>query len=102
VYRVKLVFTPARRGADYQVRLDGTEVAAAWKKTVRESRKAYIPAKLDPVFLAAPVNCALTAQEDDSSLVWGRDEWKQDLPTGRLQDHLAGGPFPFSSRMRKG
>ena len=60
------MFTPAPRGADYQVMLDGTEVGAAWKKTVRASRKAHLSAKLDQVFLAAPINSALTAQEDDS------------------------------------
>jgi len=74
-HRAKLTFTPAEKGADYKVTLDGIEVAAAWKKTGRESGKAYLSVKLDSPFLPAPVNCALMAQDDDSRfLVWNRDE----------------------------
>jgi uncharacterized protein (DUF736 family) len=77
-HRGKLVFTPATRGVDYQVTLDRIEVGAAWKKTGRESGKAYLSVKLDSPFLPAPVNCALMPQDDGSHiLVWSRDERKQ-------------------------
>jgi uncharacterized protein (DUF736 family) len=74
------VSTPAPRDADYQVMLDGREVGAAWEKTARENRKAYLSAQPDPVFLAASINCALTAQEDDSSLVEGRSPGWRPVP----------------------
>jgi uncharacterized protein (DUF736 family) len=66
-HRGKLVFTPAPRGADYLVTLDGTEVGAAWKKTARESGKAYLSVKLDSPFLPAPVNCALMARTNETA-----------------------------------
>ena len=78
-HRGKLVFAPAEGGVDYRVTLDGTEVGAAWKKTARESGKAYLSVKLDSPFLPAPINCALMAQDDgDHILVWSRDGRKQD------------------------
>ena len=68
----------AEKGADYQVTLDGIEVGAAWKKTGRESGKAYLSVKLDSPFLPAPVNCALMPQDDGSHiLVWNREAKKQ-------------------------
>jgi uncharacterized protein (DUF736 family) len=74
-----LVFEPKTKGADYQITLDGIEVGAAWKKTGRESGKAYLSVKLDSPFLPAPVNCALMAQDNGTHiLVWTRDERKQD------------------------
>ena len=77
-HRGKLTFSPASKGADYQVMLDGIEVGAAWKKTGRESGKPDLSVKLDSPFLPAPVNCALMPQDDDSHiLVWSRDERKQ-------------------------
>ena len=77
-HRGKLIFTPASKGADYQVTLDGIEVGAAWKKTGKESGKAYLSVKLDSPFLPTPVNCALMPQDDGSHiLVWSRDERKQ-------------------------
>jgi uncharacterized protein (DUF736 family) len=76
--RGKLVFTPAAKGIDYQITLDGNEVGAAWKKTARDSGKAYLSVKLECPFLPAPVNCALMPQEDGSHiLVWNRDDRKQ-------------------------
>jgi uncharacterized protein (DUF736 family) len=66
-HRGKLEFAPAPRGADYQVTLDGTEVGAAWKKTARESGKAYLSVKLDSPFLPAPVNCALMARTNETA-----------------------------------
>ena len=57
----------------------GVEVGAAWKRTGKESGKAYLSVKLDSPFLPVPVNCALMAQDDGSHiLVWSRDERKQD------------------------
>jgi len=77
-HRGKLTFTAADKGVDYRVTLDGTEVGAAWKKTGKESGKAYLSVKLDSPFLPAPVNCALMAQDDGSHImVWNRDERKQ-------------------------
>jgi uncharacterized protein (DUF736 family) len=46
-HRGRLVFTPAEKGADYQVTLDGIEVGAPWSKTGRESGKTYLSVKLD-------------------------------------------------------
>ena len=75
----KLVFTPNTKGADYTITLDGYEVGAAWKKTAKESGKAYLSVKLDSPFLPAAVHGALMAQEDGSHiLVWNRDERKAD------------------------
>jgi uncharacterized protein (DUF736 family) len=77
-HRGKLTFTPASKGADYQVTLDGIEVGAAWKKTARESGTAYLSVKLDSPFLPKPVNCALMPQDDGSHiLVWSRDDRRQ-------------------------
>jgi len=78
-HRGKLVFAPAEGGVDYRVTLDGIEVGAAWKKTARESGKAYLSVKLDSPFLPKAVHAALMAQEDGSHiLVWNRDERKAD------------------------
>jgi uncharacterized protein (DUF736 family) len=77
-HRGKLTFTPASKGADYQVTLDGIEVGAAWKKTGKESGKPYLSVKLDSPFLPEPVNCALMPQNDGSHiLVWNRDARRQ-------------------------
>ena len=74
-----LTFEPAPKGADYRVTIGGVEVGAAWKRTGKESGKAYLSVKLDSPFLPAPVNCALMAQDDGSHiLVWNRDDRKQD------------------------
>ena len=64
--QIMLLLTGAPRGTDYQVTLDGTEVGAAWKKTARESGKAYLSVKRVSPFLAVPINCAVMAQEDGS------------------------------------
>ena len=49
------------------------EIGAAWKKTSKKG-KAYLSVKLDGPMLAAPINCALTAQLDGShALIWSRD-----------------------------
>lgn len=74
-----LTFEPAPKGADYKVTMDGAEVGAAWKRTGKESGKAYLSVKLDSPFLPAAVNCALMAQDDGGYiLVWSRDDRKQD------------------------
>ena len=78
-HRGTLVFGPKAKGADYQITLDGIEVGAAWKKTGRESGKAYLSVKLDSPFLPAPVNCALMAQDNGNHiLVWTREDRKPD------------------------
>jgi len=74
-----LKFEPAERGADYQVTTDAVEVGAAWKKTAKDTGKAYLSVKLDSPFLMAPVNGALIEQEDGAYiLVWNRDQRKAD------------------------
>jgi len=78
-HRAQLALTAAERGADYQVTLDGIEVDAAWKKTARDTGKAYLSVKLDSPFLPAPVNCALMAGKDGSHiLVWNREDRKPE------------------------
>jgi uncharacterized protein (DUF736 family) len=50
------------------------EIGAAWKKTSKAG-KAYLSVKLDGPTLAAPINCALTQQQDGThALVWNRRE----------------------------
>jgi len=73
-----LTFEPAEKGVDFRVKFGTVEVGAAWKKTARESGKAYLSVKLDSPFLPAPVNCALMEQDDGYILVWTRDDRKQD------------------------
>ena len=73
-----LTFEPAPKGADYKVTIGGVEVGAAWKRTAKESGKAYLSVKLDSPFLPAPVNCALMEQDSGHILVWSRDDRKQD------------------------
>ena len=78
-HQAKLVFTPASKGADYEVTLDGIKLGAAWKKTARESGKEYLSVQLDSPFLPSPVNCALMPQDDGNHiLVWSRDDRRQD------------------------
>lgn len=74
-----LKLEPAERGADYQVTADGFEVGAAWKKTAKDSGKAYLSVRLDSPFLAAPINGALIEQEGGTHiLVWNREQRKTD------------------------
>jgi uncharacterized protein (DUF736 family) len=75
---------PAKRGngPDFVViNDDGTgpfEAGAAWKKTSKEG-KPYLSVKLDGPTLAAPINCALTRQQDGSyGLVWSRRDKDED------------------------
>ena len=78
-HKQALKFEPAERGADYQVTMDGVDVGAAWKKTAKDTGKAYLSVKLDSPFLAAPVNGALIEQEQGAHiLVWNRDQRKAD------------------------
>ena len=78
-HKQTLKFEPAERGADYQVTMDDVEVGAAWKKTAKDTGKAYLSVKLDSPFLATPVNGALLEQQDGSHiLVWNRDQRKAD------------------------
>jgi uncharacterized protein (DUF736 family) len=37
-HQAKLVFTPASKGVDYEVTLDGIKLGAAWKKTISPGR----------------------------------------------------------------
>ena len=74
-----LKLEPAERGADYEVAMDGFPVGAAWKKTAKDTGKAYLSVKLDSPFLPAAVNGALLEQDDGTHiLVWNRDQRKAD------------------------
>jgi uncharacterized protein (DUF736 family) len=54
------------------------ELGAAWRKTSKKG-KAYLSVKLDSPALDAPINCALTQQQDGSHvLVWNRKEAEED------------------------
>ena len=81
-HQAKLVFTPASKGVDYEVTLDGIKsikIGAACKKTARESGKEYLSVQLDSPFLPSPVNCALMPQDNGTHiLVWSRDDRRQD------------------------
>ena|SRR5579863_3959215 len=82
VGRIKLTFEPNSKGADYTVIMTDTrvEVGAAWKKTAKESGKAYISVRLDSPFLPKPINVALFPAKDAERhvLVWDRPERKAD------------------------
>jgi uncharacterized protein (DUF736 family) len=65
------------KGVDYTVTVDGAfDLGAAWKRHSRKTGKAYLSVKFDSPFLAAPVNCALIANDDGEDgghiLVWSR------------------------------
>ena len=52
------------------------ELGAAWKK-ISKKGKAYLSVKLDGPTLPAPINCALTRQQDGSyALLWNRPKPK--------------------------
>jgi uncharacterized protein (DUF736 family) len=76
VGRVKLTFAPASKGADYVITMTetGTEVGAGWKKTGKESGKAYISVRLDSPFLPEPLNVVLFAAKEPGRhvMVWDR------------------------------
>jgi uncharacterized protein (DUF736 family) len=82
VGRVKLTFEPNSKGADYTVITteNHVEVGAAWKKTAKESGKAYISVRLDSPFLAKPINVALfpAKEPEHHVLVWDRPERKPE------------------------
>jgi uncharacterized protein (DUF736 family) len=81
VGRVKLMFEPNTKGANYIVQTEaGCEVGAAWKKTSQEGGKPYISVKLDSPFLPRPLNAALfpTKEAGKHVLVWDRPERKAD------------------------
>jgi uncharacterized protein (DUF736 family) len=75
--------TPSKKGAgpDYIIidETDGEafEIGAAWSKTSKAGNP-YLSVKLDGPTLAAPINCALTKQEDGSfALLWNRESRKE-------------------------
>lgn len=54
--------------------IDIYELGAAWKKTSKKG-KPYLSVKLDGPTLAAPINCALTQQQDGSyGIIWNRKD----------------------------
>jgi uncharacterized protein (DUF736 family) len=57
-----------------------TDLGAAWAKTSKAGN-AYLSVKLDGPVLVAPINGALTRQQDGSYiLVWNRKEKADELP----------------------
>ena len=91
-----LLLIGAPRGTDYQVTLDGTEVGAAWKKTARESGKAYLSVKRVSPFLAVPINCALMAR---TAAFWcgAATSGSKTSPRGPPPGSSGWRPFPFQS-----
>jgi uncharacterized protein (DUF736 family) len=53
------------------------EIGVAWKRVSEEKGKAYLSVKLDAPTFPAPINCALTRQQDGShALLWNRPKPK--------------------------
>jgi hypothetical protein len=98
MHRGKLVFAPAPRAVP-TTRSRSTEPRSGRRGRRPRGRVArlYLSVKRVSPFLAVPINCALMAQKDGSFLVCGAaTSGSKTGPRGRLQDHRAGGPFPFS------
>ena len=72
----------AKASPDYRVLVsdsagvsEAIEAGAAWKRRSEKTGKAYLSVRLDSPTLAAPINCALVAQDDEPdefALVWKR------------------------------
>ena len=64
------------RAPDYRVLGPGNaEIGAAWKKTARETGRAYLAVKLDDPSFPAPIYASLIeaeGQEGTYSLIWSR------------------------------
>ena len=75
---VKAKFVPAagenERGPDFRIFAGATEFGAAWKKTAKETGRAYLSVKLDDPSFPAPIYASLVEAEDGEShaLIWSR------------------------------
>ena len=72
----RLSFEPNTNGADYTIVTGtGCEAGAAWKKTSKDGKKAFLSVRLDSPFLPVPVNAALFPAKDGAGrhvLIWDR------------------------------
>lgn len=59
---------------DYRVFAGPVEIGAAWKKTAKETARAYLSVKLDDPSFAAPIYASLVEAEDGKAwnLIWSR------------------------------
>ena len=73
VFSDRVQFAPQEKGADFIVTeiTDKMqyEIGAAWRKTSKAG-KPYLSVKLDGPALPAPVNCALTKEQEVPSRRW--------------------------------
>ena len=62
------------KAPDYRIFAGTTEFGAAWKKTVRNSDRAYLSVKLDDPSFPAPIYASLVKIEGEEgfSLIWSR------------------------------
>src|SRR5579884_3382855 len=59
----------------------GAEIGAGWKK-ISQKGKSYVSVQLDGPTLAAPVDCALMPQPDETyALIWNRNGRKGGAAT---------------------
>jgi uncharacterized protein (DUF736 family) len=59
---------------DYRIFVGTSEIGAGWRKTARESGRAYWSVKLDDPAFAAPLYASLVETEDGNTfnLLWSR------------------------------
>jgi len=74
--KMKLVATEKDndKGPDYRIFAGTAECGAAWKRTARETDRAYLSVKIDDIALPAPVYASLVKSEGDDTfaLIWSR------------------------------
>ena len=62
------------KAPDYRIFSGAKEFGAAWKKTTRDSDRAYLSVKLDDPSFPAPIYASLVKIEgdEDHTLIWSR------------------------------
>ncbi|CAM5495505.1 hypothetical protein AFEL58S_03531 [Afipia felis] len=62
------------KAPDFRIFAGATEFGAAWKKTARETDRAYLSVKLDDPSFPAPIYASLVKVEGDEgfTLIWSR------------------------------
>lgn len=73
----ELKLTPVEKSSakspDYRVVRDTIEIGAGWMKKTKDDKRPFVSILLDDPSFAAPLNCALFANEDEGyNLVWNR------------------------------
>lgn len=68
------VESPSERAPDYRMIVAGVEVGAGWKRTARDSGRAYIAVRFDDLSFASPIYASLVASEGGEifHLIWSR------------------------------